>query len=380
MSANESVREAVLRSLLAVSSDRDARFFADRFSKHKLGQFALLVIDPRCLKKPLLEALSSNLKILADLGLSPILFVGALQKDKQSVPAQAQRLCRILDLAKIRSSRLNCASYQLIPEMRRKIRAGHIVVLEQTDLLGSLGLAKIVEEMRPAKVIFLQPSGGLRRKGQRVSVLNIDKPVNQPPKTSMSAGQLRALELAKHLIETAGYKFICVIVSPLNILTELFTVNGAGTLIRKGAQIRSLKRLPPAERKQVRASIENAFGRSLVRDFEKKKRTRVFLEKNFRGGALMSELSGLAYLDKFWVGKQAQGEGISRDIWECLTEEIPAFFWRSRTENPFNDWYMKVCDGMQSSGGWRVFWIGLKPSEIPQAVVAAVNAPQDFLD
>ena len=61
-----------------------------------------------------------------------------------------------------------------------------------------------------------------------------------------------------------------------------------------------------------------------------------------------------------------------------MCDNIPEFFWRSRRENPFNDWYMRQCDGMQISGNWRVFWKGMKADDIPQALELAVSAPDDF--
>ncbi|RZV43408.1 MAG: hypothetical protein EX271_03870, partial [Acidimicrobiales bacterium] len=61
-----------------------------------------------------------------------------------------------------------------------------------------------------------------------------------------------------------------------------------------------------------------------------------------------------------------------------LEQNVPAFFWRSQKSNPFNNWYIKVCDGMQISGEWRVFWKGLNAPEIPSAILAAASAPHDF--
>jgi acetylglutamate kinase len=75
---------------------------------------------------------------------------------------------------------------------------------------------------------------------------------------------------------------------------------------------------------------------------------------------------------------EAQGEGLSRDVWEKACEDIPKFFWRSRRHNPFNDWYITACDGMQVSGDWRVFWKGLEGNAIPKAISAATTAPDDF--
>ena len=81
---SSAIRDSVLRSLSAVGAIDEAHFYAELFSSQDAERFALIVLDPRCLKNPLLEALISNLRILFDLGLSPILLVGALDHDPTS--------------------------------------------------------------------------------------------------------------------------------------------------------------------------------------------------------------------------------------------------------------------------------------------------------
>ena len=98
---------------------------------------------------------------------------------------------------------------------------------------------------------------------------------------------------------------------------------------------------------------------------------------------MFKEQAGLPYLSKFFVLREARGDGIARDIWDKACAEVPAFLWRSRMENPFNAWYMRRCDGMQrannSSGDWRIFWKGLEASDIGAAIAAAAAAPDDFV-
>ena len=58
------IRGTVLNSLSAIGATKEAKFYADLFAAQDAEKFALIVIDPRCLKNPLLEAFISNLKIL----------------------------------------------------------------------------------------------------------------------------------------------------------------------------------------------------------------------------------------------------------------------------------------------------------------------------
>jgi len=128
----EKIRQTVLTSLSAIGASREALFYANLFAHQDPERFALLVIDPRCLKNPLRETLVGNIKLLSDLGLTPILLIGALDEDRASVKFQSQKLSRELEQATIRTTKLNTASYGLIPEVRAKAKKGLIPILEMT--------------------------------------------------------------------------------------------------------------------------------------------------------------------------------------------------------------------------------------------------------
>ena len=113
----------MLRSLSAVGAIDEAHFYAELFSSQDAERFALIVLDPRCLKNPLLEALISNLRILFDLGLSPILLVGALDHDPTSIKFQAQRLAKDLDQASVKTAKLNTCLLYTSPSPRDRTRS-----------------------------------------------------------------------------------------------------------------------------------------------------------------------------------------------------------------------------------------------------------------
>jgi len=373
------LRETVLKSLSAIGASHEAQFYAELFASQEAERFALIVLDPRCLKDPLLEALISNLRILSDLGLSPVLLVGALDDDRTSVKFQAQRLSKELDQASVRTAKLNTASYQLIPEVRQKARKSMITILEMTERRGSMNLMRLVNELKPRKVIFLQPSGVITINGKRCPHINIDLMDRENLLDNLSAGQMKFVMLVQELSKEKANKSIYVIASPLNLLAELFTTKGSGTMLRRAAPIKIVRTLARLNKTMLKTSIEEAFDKSIKPVFVRRKIHMGFIEEDYRGGAIFTELAGLPYLSKFWVSKEAQGEGIARDIWDAMSAEISAFFWRSRMKNPFNDWYMRACDGMQISGDWRVFWKGLEAPEVPGAIIAAASAPDDFI-
>jgi len=376
---SSAIRDSVLRSLSAVGAIDEAHFYAELFSSQDAERFALIVLDPRCLKNPLLEALISNLRILSDLGLSPILLVGALDHDPTSIKFQAQRLAKDLDQASVKTAKLNTASYQLIPDVRQKARKGMVTILEMTERRGKMNLMRLVTELKAKKVIFLQPSGGITINNKRLSNINLDQLETNDLLDSLSAGQMRFVSLVQELSKDKSNHAVYVIASPLNLLSELFTTKGSGTMIRRAAPIKMVKTLSRFKKTDLKVSIEEAFNKPIKPAFLRSKIYKGFIEMDYRGGAIFTELAGLPYLSKFWVTKEARGEGIARDIWDAMSADIPAFFWRSRMGNPFNDWYMRACEGMQISGDWRVFWKGLAAPEVPGAIIAAASAPDDFL-
>jgi acetylglutamate kinase len=376
-----SVRETVLSSLSAIGANREAQFYAELFSQQEPEKFALIVIDPRCLKNPLLETLVSNVKLLFNLGLTPILLVGALDEDRTTVKFQSQRVAKELEQSSVRTSKLNTATYALIPEIKFKAKSGLIPILEMTERRGDMNLVRLVNEINPNKVIFLQPSGGLARQGERIRNLSMADVANLiETGQNLTPGQQRFLSFVQDLDEAEPGQRAYIIASPLNLLPELFTTKGSGTLIKRKAEIIINHNYDGLDTHQLAQSINTAFGKTLRPDFFETPVSAVFVEANYKGGAIFTEQDGLTYLSKFWVGKQAQGEGLARDIWEEFTQNIPVFYWRSRFKNPFNDWYMKNCDGMQKKNDWRVFWNGIEPESVAKAVTTALQAPQDFTE
>jgi len=377
MSNPKEIRDSVIRSLSAIGALRDAQFYADLFSKQEAEQFALVVVDPRCLQKTLLESLIGSIRILADLGLTPILLVGILNEDVSSIRFQAQKLVTELESAKVKSARLDIDSYKLIDIVRKTARQGRIPILANTRSQKQETLIHLVENLTPGKVIFLQPSGGISQDGNRVPVINIDD-ARQVELKDLTPGQTRFIDLSSELLNDSENQTVYVIASPLNLLQELFTIKGSGTLIRKGAKIKDYKSFRGVKMRKLKSSMESGFEKKVTTQISKWPVKSVLLEENYRGGAIMTALSGMTYLSKFWVIKEAQGEGIARDIWDKIIGENDSFFWRSRLNNPFNDWYIRVCDGMQIVDGWRVFWRGLTPEQSQSAIDGALRVPEDF--
>ena len=169
------------------------------------------------------------------------------------------------------------------------------------------------------------------------------------------------LRQVKRLLETVPQRFSVTVVNPLQLLRELFTVNGAGTLIRRGSRIDVARRLGRQSiARGCAALFASAFGGAVRADFFAPP-----ARAHLRRGELLAappsshETPVAPYLTKFAVERQAQGEGIGGELWSLVTRDFPAFFWRSRPANPITAWYVKQCDGLARFPEWHVFWRGL---------------------
>ena len=370
-------RDTVIASLSAIGARSDANFYANLFSELAPERFALLVVDPRATQGSLLESFVSNIRILADLELTPIIVIGVLDEDHTHVRFQSQKLSKELTDAGVQCLKLNTATYGLIGEVRKTCAEGRVPILEVTDTRNRLDLGDLVGELHPDKVIFLQPSGGLSRRERRIAVLNIDSDSTEDYTQTIEQAQF--VDYVKQLLREVDTQTHYIIASPLNLLPELFTVKGSGTLIRRGAAIKDLKTVRSLDTDLLAHAMEDAFGKRLDPKFLRGGFERVFVEENYRAGALLRGHDGLVYLSKFFVSRAARGEGLARDLWNALSTDYPELFWRSREGNPFNEWYTRRCDGMQRLDGWRVFWTGLGPRDVRRAIEAAESLPDDFV-
>lgn len=119
------------------------------------------------------------------------------------------------------------------------------------------------------------------------------------------------LEYAKRLCEdTVAAPITVAVTSPLNLLRELFTVKGAGTLLRRGARTSRHEGWRGVELPRIRELLASSFGRPPADAFFARTPSRVYLEEDYRGCAILLESPLGAYLTKFAVSAEAPGKAV----------------------------------------------------------------------
>ncbi|HEY4394105.1 MAG TPA: hypothetical protein VGP64_08585 [Polyangia bacterium] len=379
--------EIVQRFLESVGAKADIDLYLKLFRSQRKESFAILAPNAQIVKNAL-DPVHFDLRILAGLGLLPVVLLGLLEP--KDADAQAARVSEWLleDAVPCEVIRADAEMGSgTVEAIRAAIGRGAIPLVsveaaaaQSVDgrfrLLG--GLATTLETR---KVVFLSRRAGLvNGSGPAPSVVSLATDLDRLlAPGALSRGQAMLVRQIRRLLDQTPLSLTGVtVVNPLLFLRELFTVNGAGTLIRRGSRIDARQGWGAVDPPRLRALFESAFGRTIRDDFFSRPIARTFVEEAYRGAAIVADTPVAPYLTKFAVERQAQGEGLGSEIWSLVTRDYPSFFWRSRPGNPITAWYVKQCDGLVRFPEWHVFWRGLPVETIDPAVRYALASPSDF--
>jgi len=378
--------EIIQRFLESVGQKADVDLYLKLFRAQRKESFAILAAGAQIVKHAL-DPVHFDLRILTGLGLVPSVFLGLFEPKDADRQAQRVQEWLVEDAVPARIVRTGAEmSPETIDDVRAAIGVGEIPLVtlegarESTIDKRFRQLAQLAEALETRKVVFLSRRAGLEQQaGGRLDVVNLTTDYERLMATGgFSRGQATLLRHAKQLLELVPQRMSATVVNPLQLLRELFTVSGAGTLIRRGSRIDAHTGWEGLDEGRARGLFESAFGRPLRAGFFAEPIERLYLEENYRGVAVVRQTPIAPYLTKFAVDRQAQGEGIGTELWSVLAHDFPTFFWRSRPANPITPWYAKQCDGLARFPEWHVFWRGLPVTSIEAAIEHARAAPVDL--
>ena len=380
--------DIIQRFLESVGAKADIDLYLRLHRAQRKESFAMLAPNAQIVKSAL-DPLHFDLRILAGLGLLPVVVLGMVEPkdaDAQAVRVSEWLVEDAVPCEVVHATADAVVAADTVAAIRAIVARGSIplVSLEATKELSTDArfgtLASLATALETRKLLFLSRRPGLVPNGGPI-----------PPVVSLATdaqrllapgvlprGQAVLLKQAKLLVESVPQRLSVTVVNPLQLLRELFTVNGAGTLIRRGSRIDAQTSWSGIDRARIVALFASAFDRQVRDDFFAQPLARIFLEENYSGVAVVQDSPVAPYLTKFAVERQAQGEGIGGELWSMLARDFPRFFWRSRAVNQINTWYAKQCDGFARGPEWHVFWRGIEPATIEPAIRYALGLPSDF--
>ena len=412
------VRKIVHELLAQLGSSREAQQYLKEYSGTNQARFAVVKVGGGILRDHL-DELTSALAFLHRLGLIPVVLHGAgpqldqaltdagietercdgLRVTSDAVMSVARplmyrenlRLVDALEEKGIRARGIQHGVFQcsyldqenlgLVGEVEQvelssiesAVSSGAVPVLtclgespsgQVLNINADIATRELVWKLRPHKVIFLSPTGGLLDRQDRiisaVSLTNDYEALMQQP--WLHSGMRLKLQQINEMLQRLPDDSSVSITSAAHLTRELFTYRGAGTLVRKGEAINVFEDPDVATLAVVKKLVEHSFQRKLRDDwFDRLKEPLVLLSETGRAAAIITRgVDGLPYLDKFTVTSEAQGEGLGAAIWQVVRARYPALYWRSRYTNPVTPWYFQQADSSNRSGQWVVFTIGIE--------------------
>ncbi|MFH1357496.1 MAG: GNAT family N-acetyltransferase [bacterium] len=371
-------QDLVLRFMHSVGHKKDAAFYLNLFTKTKPENFAIIVLEEDILRDDL-DAIIFEIRYLMRLPLYPVVLIRSADDvienlEIDSYFRKAKIAFNILSDSHDNQEKLNF--------IKDKIKRRELPLLHSSPKVNIVEeLTSLAHTLRTGKVLFLRRSGGIvnQETGLPLNLINLQFEKDSLLTTNViNIQDALFLSTCDEIIRSCDHKIHVSIVSPNNLLRELFTVKGAGSLIQLGSKIISDKKIPELDPRSLQKLIENSFEQKTNPSFFQSSFDHIYLEENYMGAALLREHDDMTYLSTFAVGTEARGLGIGRDLWQHITKNHSRLFWRSRPDMFITHWYTKQCDGMHRTKDWTVFWKGLDPEEVSKAISYAIKQKDDF--
>jgi len=391
--------QIVLTFLESVGRRQDAELYVRLFRQLPKSSFALVALDSVVLREAMGQLVDA-LHFLSRLELFPVLVRGLEPSVPPDTEPMLQEFAHELQHRRLQLVTCEGETQDLAAALKMAVGRGHVVCADFSASAAAHGLAAVGEltvTLNSRKLVVLRSRGGVGPKDARLLQLAANH-VLQTDENGISVVNLRTdlepllngayLDPQEQLllqqvstIHRQAPALITSLTSPLNLLRELFTVRGAGTLVKTGTPLECVQSYRELDRTRLVELFETTFARSLDAAFLERAPLAVYLEPNYRGAAVVhSGLDhGSAYLTKFAVVRSAQGEGLGRDLWQAIARDYPILYWRARIGNPISAWYRSQCDGMHRQGDWCVYWRGVPLERIPAYLRDALQRPNDFV-
>lgn len=434
--ASKDVRQTIVQLLSSMSDGKEIRTYLRRFSALEESRFAVIKIGGGILQNRL-EETASALALLHQVGLTPIVLHGGGPQMDERVKAEGvetEKLdglrvttSEVLDIARDVFTGLNIELVEAIREhgvdahgltqgafdarfidpekygfvgepsdvhldlLRSIVRSDAVPILtclgvapggQLVNINADAATRLLVHAVQPMKIIFLVDSGGLLdEQGEIIDSINLATDYDELMASDwVHSGMRLKLQEIKRLLDDSPPTTSVSITTPAALTRELFTHGGAGTIVTKGELIHEYNDKTDLDRARVERLVTEAFSRELQPGWwDALDLKTAYVSETYRAAAIVTSLDDFAYLDKFTIHEEARGEGLARTVWDHVVRDYPTMFWRSRSDNKFNAFYVKESDGSARQNHWTVFWKGVDDFDrIGRAVKRLSEMPSSF--
>lgn len=368
------ISDTIRLFLDSIGRSEEYEFYLNKFKSNRSACFSIIIPDLESLRQSG-DVLLFHIHFLLRLDLIPALLLAGPQSEEMKrllLAGQPEaEQCETLEIAAPALEQGKLVS-DIASLAERAHRRGRFALLQVRAPL-SVALENIAPQLS-RRLLFIRLKGALLdREGQPISLYRVRRDI--PP---VAAEDVHLRELSLRLLESGAAGHIALS-SPYQMLKEIFTVKGSGTILRIGSAIRRVRDHRQIDGERLRSLLHESFGREPKMEGFFSRTADFYLEENYRGAILLEDHPAGSYLSKFAVDTAARGEGIAQELWEEASVEHPALFWRSRGRNSIIRWYNRLADGSHREGGWLIFWRGVDPRMIPEIIEYCLGREEDFV-
>jgi len=423
--------QIIVQLLSQISDKKEIRSYLNRFSEVGRTRFAVIKIGGAIIAEQL-EETASALAFLHRVGLTPIVLHGGGPQLDDEITKRGIDTPKINGLRVTNADALDAArdvffgaNIKLVEAIRQQGVAAHSVttgVLEATyldketygfvgepsrvrqgllqnvvdagaipivscmgigpggqmlNINGDSATRALVNALEPIKIVFLSGVGGLLGEdGKPIHSINLTTDFDGLMQSDwVHSGMRLKLQEIEQLLESAPLSSSVSITSPEGLLRELFTHGGSGTLVRMGEAINRCTSKNDLEVHQIATLISNAFGRAPTRRWWSDLELHAaYVTQSYRACAIIKQVNHVSYLDKFAVLDEARGEGLAHAIWRKIRADHSRLFWRSHSDNGFNEFYTEHSNGSIKHGEWTIYWYGESDFAVIEHMVETIAA------
>lgn len=348
-------------------------YYLERFTADRPRAFAILVPERDGFEDSA-GVFVFDMRFLLRLGLDPVVLLCGPDAESTALLLQAEDDAPF-DICRERPGLSEVELPLLMERLEAARNAGRALVLVDPSITVEAALDRLVPELT-RRIHFIRVRGPLH--DQEGNPLYFYQPQVADGAIRLAAEDQSVAALATRLVEAKTGLHISV-ASPLQLLEELFTVKGAGCVVRRGATINRYDQRAQLDTSRLVALLESSFDKHLCQRGFLDSAMAFYVERDYKGAAILEPFGSLMYLSKFAVQVEARGDGLAQELWRAVTADHRAMFWRSSLRNPINQWYDRQADGSHRSGRWKVYWRGIAAAQIPDVIENALARPEDFI-
>lgn len=427
-SPNQTLRDVVVQTVKNIGSHREGQQYLKYFTSVSSDSFAIIKAGGAILTDHL-EDFCQSLLVLHQLGLYPVVVHGGgpqLNKllEEAGVEPQFEEGIRVTDSKTLAvasklfyqeslrlSEALNSVGVSNMPithsltadyldrerwgyvgditnvnvaPIEKAIKAGYIPIVpslamsEEGQLLNvnaDVTAANLARAMKPLKIIYLSEKGGLYRGegGEMISEIFLDQEYDEimaQPWCQRGTG-LKIRE-SKKLLDTLPRTSSIAIIHPDDLQTELFTISGAGTLIRRGEKVEvasslsEIKDMNKFKDALARGQLGDESARKTIDNYVEQLKERPF--KAYFDDAMSCLAIVLQPTEKrpfsSWVTLSITKSGwltnSAENVFQAIEKENSDLVWTVSKDDDNLSWFFERCDGSFCIDDVVMFWRGFR--------------------